>query len=260
MVPQDMKHNLMLAAVLIAAVLSAEASPQKRKPARKQAPGFTPLLIDLSAERLPPQYLGSDFLTLAQKLISLPEKDDFETSDAYKEKLKRLVDLERLYAFMSMAGEDDHFPCTPKYMANEHRWEVNCELDMITLATAEKYLGHHEATNAYGMKARVKTYMIHTLQIKNHGERKKGFSMTFNQSPMEAKKAAGKIRILFIGRIGSLPWTPLIVAERDIAEATSDNPIEVHKLTHTIPMTLVDVWAYNIATGEILVKFKPFEQ
>jgi len=57
-----------------------------------------------------------------------------------------------------------------------------------------------------------------------------------------------------------LSGTHFIGEVRDTTEATIDDPIEVYTTTHKIQMKLVGVWLYNLATGEILKKFSPFEK
>jgi hypothetical protein len=228
----------------------------------------------LEAERLPPLYFGNNFVAVAEKLLDLPDKGQFETSDAHKARLQKMVDTSRLYAFIPLVDEDDDLlPCIPKYNADRQAWEVACSMDKITLSSNEKFVGSRVGFNAFGVKVRIKSYQIYKLQIENYSEAPRGFRIIFDQPtneaiklerfsigcmgidqqfPNESPKYAqcdpytevktdlnNKIKPLFIGRISPLSGTHFIGEVRDTAEATIDDPIEVYTTTHKIQMKLV---------------------
>jgi hypothetical protein len=256
---------------------------------RAQSPSSAQLAtvksFDLVTDQLISDFTGTDPAAVWELLKSsaaLKDKSEFETKEAYKERLAHVADsplapgvaMSSLLAFMAskdltvrydadhreyriqLPGQEievrrESWPGTDQYRTLKLRFDITRE---------SSYTGE----NAMGATAQVSSTSANDYLLA-YRKLPKGIAWVSDGSLLQADRELklpmppdearafdkANLRVLIIGSL----MKPYSVANFTSASATLSDPTEVYVHDHILCVQVQAVWVYDIKTGRILIKF-----
>lgn len=258
---------------------------------KKQADILTIEPFDITVEKLPPNYKGTDiaklFTSLAKKAPI--KKGEFETSEDYSKKIKAVL-TDNIYAFKVDADDLLTVSMHP-YDADAQMLEIDIKTTWVSEHTFVDYRASmilkskrtgfktYIGSNAFGATTVVKRFEGTQYGIALVNQNEFGSSNYDNQyniatpltgvrkiklginiPPNKAKTLKNKIGILLLCKPSLFKSSalvddnPLIFERFYYKEPTIDYP-EEHSFTRKyINVEVIAIWLYDIHTGKIILK------
>lgn len=233
--------------------------------------------LNVSADILPPDYLGHSCLQVAAKLKeSNLNKGEFEPTTEYEKRLAEigaspLYGNIRLVDTLAFKHRDRFF--TPSYNADTQLMEIriNFSTEMMLIEPAYHSVSAefinldisskntYTASNSYGATATVtrENYNACLAVFKNTNAHdtltSKTIKATFTIPPDEAKNVKENLAILYIGKLAY----PYNTKYRKHVEATISSPTELIYEGDVPVINLDKVWVYDKFSGKIFAKISP---
>lgn len=227
--------------------------------------------FDVESTALPPGYQGHNCVEVSNKLNGLkPEKDEFETSQDYSERVER-IRLTPLYASVTAAStlafSKEISTSRVDYDADSESMNVSIFPSKATMV-GEKFFesavidrqvesrSEYVGVNAYGRKVNVARtrYLVCAATFNNIDTISRKIrtpnSLAFKINPSDARVAKDNLGLLYI--LNTAP--PFVVKYHEYAAPTIDSPTELSFGGNVIVGRLQQMWLYNIKTGQIYAK------
>lgn len=218
--------------------------------------------FDLNSTTLPAAYYGYDpvafingYQDSVQKDQQAHQKDEFETTAAYEERLKQLVSQNpfatNIYAF-SVGASSVSYDADAQTFALEFKADPNPQsatYSYCLLRSGAEDMGHYQAENAFGATFTVQKSLSfkYTLWLEKT-EGVPSCSATAVVPIGEAKLMKPQIRALLVVK----PISPYADVSTDRTEPTFDRPIEDTINSGGIYANLLGVRFYVLSSGRVL--------
>ena len=279
--------SLLRSLLVVLIFLTAEGelfAASKKEPRSKEQPyqveGF-----DKSAERLPKGFLGLDVSRTA-KVLAAPKgygpKDDFESSDTFKQRIARPPESFKLYGSINAASvvalaapipvvdvsfyADDGLLVWKPNLGSKDKDGVYTET--VDLGMTIKHLERYQGQNSYGARAQVDKVAVSENEVtiaipeasasivRGHWPFEHAFRVAFQTPPGIAKKVLDfrereNFRFLLIGKLRA-PYVK--TRAMSLGDATVATPVTGYVLTRGLILDVQAVWLYRVSTGEIIGK------
>lgn len=270
-----------------------DGSPAKNTQAEQE---FSQSPFDDSVEKLPANFIGHDpkklYETLAEKI---KEKDEFETTAAYEERIKRAATdplfgqlvTQSAFAVSVNLGEGAKsvsMSKAAKYDADKELLQVNIFVDdgpydasvdfadkaasLYTDVAEDKTLGTYTGENAYGAKREIvkRERWLYNILINDAKRFKIDTGDTLDSLPwlinlkfivpMNVEIAkSAKPNLRMLVIFNLSP--PYTKNETSYSEPKIDNPSEVTIHDYYVCADVKSIWLYNGITGEVYAKQYP---
>jgi hypothetical protein len=244
----------------------------KEKPQPKEQSGiYSSALFDSRASTLPVGYRGHDAKRIYEAVKErLASKGEFETTKAYQDRINSVpslplvgnLTLSNLFAF-------DLDRPTYEYDADKGSLHIGAKFGSVYKGSTPSDLHRglklrggdileetYEATNALGARVRVrKTDMVaYELAVENWGDwqaKDGGILDSLNLDPAKAQRLKPSFRLLAVCRLKP----PYFGFERIMStKPTFESPSETQIVSRYLYADLVELWAYDLASGQVLYK------
>ncbi|MFI5180743.1 MAG: hypothetical protein ACHQPI_05080 [Thermoanaerobaculia bacterium] len=257
--------HIALCLVLSAATLAPppRSTPAQPKKVGPVAQSIVP--IDPSVPQLPPHYTGASIETIFQRYKHEP-KSEFETPDQYQERIA----IRTVKHYAVLLGQGEALAPKPTYDPEQQVFHVTFYTDRprgnyslrsekiaFVAKTTRTVLGHHSASNAFGVKkevtdVRLDEYGVLTWNSQGPFQFSIEFDIGMGADIAKTMKPRLKFLLIFAPAAGS---TGVATIERFHSGATIDTPISGEFVAHYVWVHDVEIWAFDTETGEIYTKF-----
>lgn len=252
---------------------SSMAAPTKQKSNSTTAgksPSYATQPFDVNGESLPPNYLGHNCRAVAKAILNLkPNKDEFETTVAFKERVaniavKPILGSLTIGDYVAFLEEDSKI--TSQYDAdNGNLWigghptsgKIYVQAMPVTSVLIESKLipqSTASTSNTSSSNSNVKklSFDVCALGFPQFGSpiRFDDYKTSVSMSPDEARSTKENIGVLYVGKLSNPYW----VKYSDYLKPTSLNPTEVYWSGDTLILQDIQVWLFNKTSGRVLQK------
>ncbi|MGI8655438.1 MAG: hypothetical protein ACR2LC_09490 [Pyrinomonadaceae bacterium] len=275
---------------------SQDTKEPPTRPTKRKEDRYINAAFDIKTEKLPPNFHGADaralYSDLAVHQVSIDKKGEFETTEDYRRRVENagsssflgVIKPDSVLAFevMNSSGET-------LYNADTQTMNVVVALTSVTGATlydddktrraitsqADVESSEYEASNAYGAKVTVtrntgKDFEIAFHEFPSFGmtryvdsrTREQGFTgdsfakdvihVDFKTDIPAAKKIKSNLRVLAVAKLLS-PYTS---NGKFYNKPTRDDPNEFFIQYDYLNAELLELWVYDISTGQVYAKKK----
>jgi hypothetical protein len=281
----------LLTLLLLCLISQTFAAGKGKGKAPKKAVASVEVPFDNDIEKLPAKFRGNNPITIYSALLKNAakyQKSEFETNDAFQEKLERLdesplvgklkynstVAIPLLTSFKSSYDADSktmtvsipltsiqdsdlseaityELPGKGMYSYAPETVSGNAIEVFTTLSESKKYTG----SNAFGVKVKItgKLYDTFALAVKNdHNLMNNGGVITLNipMPPDKAREAKAAGNILLVGEL----LYPYLGHGTYHSTATINEPVETLDRIRYVAMELTGIWYYSIKNGDVYHK------
>jgi hypothetical protein len=238
--------------------------------------------FDLTAIKLPPQYIGHDPSLLLGPLVDLlksRQKGEFETTKEFHSRIHRQppvpilgsLTTEDIFAFSSKVSSET------TYDADHQTLDVTIS-NIVSSSTDNAYLlskvtstkKEYEGINLFGVRANIREIKSEWFYIEfnNHKDLKFKFDNRTdikklyythrikNINASSAQDIKQNMRVLLICKI----IKPFITLTQYKKDATINDPIKLDKDNLHIHTEALELWFYNSSSGEIYGKIRRTSQ
>jgi len=260
--------------------------------------GYSFSALDLLSENLGPSYYGHDPEALFSTLSASSTKSEFESTAEYNQRLARITSGPTLgslrydsdYAFYVQESGT-----SSRYDADNRTLAVSIELRSILMERpvacsprvvkaglcygTEKYIGAHSlvsktsmqnlgeytGTNSYGAAALVKSENRDEYEIAfsnmddfptKSGLMDKDISVTFPMDASSAQRVKGNLRVIAVCRLVA----PYATSDLGTHQATLGEPYMLVTHFNYIHANILELWIYDISSGQVLAKVRATEK
>jgi hypothetical protein len=265
MIMQKTKQKVFLTALLFAAFTCSHAQSARKSPASAK---HSVVLYDSEAfktevEVLPKSYKGHDVYALASALSKRPEKNQYETSAKYQEKLDAWVSyplVGNVGVSEKLAIRDDFLSLESQYNADTETMTYSFDADRqvsaedmsslyITVDINKRVLAPAIGQTAMGIKFKYerKSFLEFGVKLVNISHGKPAY--TFKVPAAAAKNNIGW-SVLYIGKITE----PFLFSEERYHTPSLSEKYEQLVKSSGIIIKVSEIFIYDRQTGSILAK------
>lgn len=222
--------------------------------------------FDLSTQKLPQNYNGHDIEKVYIALRQVPEKDEFETTEAYKKRLQAATPPS-LYAFRdepvySEYNADTEMLEIPLYLRTANVRDASCTVAGIITKRIENPVKKYTGKTAFGVEVEVEKHSGEEYGFAFGSDNIGGYDSDFGfikirLAPDAAKSQKDNLAMIYVCKIrASDDALTFAFLDLELQTATISNPVEEDYTQHYVFADLLEIWVYNYLTGEILSKTK----
>jgi hypothetical protein len=224
---------------------SAAATPKDRK-TQHSSDKQRETKFDPSWMKVPKRFAGDDFRSLCRSLTT--ERDQFETTVAYRKRMGAAVDPARAYVFIA-----HHDGLNLRYDADKESlegtlWDISGIVLDIDTVKLKPYVG----SNAFGAKAVVENRSSEFYELRTPSGIKRDVSISMK--PIEARDRLYRLRELLIVSFPAQDANAYCAREERLREPTFERPVDELRTVYTITAEIKEVWVFDGDTGEVLQK------
>ncbi len=243
--------------------------------------------FDPSINQLQPKYVGHNlevvYLMLARLKSITEKKDEFETTSDFKKRsesefkkpILNSLTLDSIFAFKVKY-------CNTSYDADKQQLTITCEFFRVYKSFRDnekvpedlhsiiwKYelinRGSYGGSNAFGATVEVTRHETNryelvvcnyddfpTTKSSENGYERVFLTVDLNVRQEQARIMKSSIATLFISKL----TTPFSLKDVDYSPATITSPLSTTTNSFYVFANLIEVWFYDINTGQILLKIK----
>jgi hypothetical protein len=267
---------LYLSIILPNGVIAGEKNPAKIN----HKPAFAKEEFDVTMEKLPQNYIGHDFASLYDALIKIAPRSEFETSDAYEQRLSALsskpligpLTASSLFAFTVNELKTSYVADSQTLSVTFYGRAGGRDSAVFDLSSSYQKKGSYIGANAFNRKVQVQQgqelkYSVQFPNCKhkyNHGGRQEYDSIIVNQSletsfiidPDSAKKSKNTIALLIIGKLR----LPFAESKHYRSEPKIDYPYDITTDERKIYLDVSAMWLYDKSSGTLYKKIEKCTQ
>lgn len=233
--------------------------------------------FDINATNIGPEFRGEEIVSIIDVMkeheseLKAPEKDEFETSDAYA---KRMASFKPLKLILGDVSPEDYYlsflPAAGyelKYDADQQKLTVDIpEALMLSWSVYDETLLNsrsYKASNAFGGEVNVQEtnkvryqlerarYDRETMETDFGGKFEGKFSRDILMHPDQARSWKNNAKILIVCKLRE-PWFEL---SNSTSEPRFDSPTAGTTTTYSLHIKLEQIWLYDYYTGKVLKKW-----
>lgn len=222
--------------------------------------------FNLSTQKLPQNYNGHDIEKVHTDLLRVPEKDEFETTEAYKKRLQAAAPP-GLYAFRdelvySEYDADTEMLEIPLYLKTAHVTDKACTVAGIITKRIENPVKKYTGKTAFGVEVEVEKHSGEEYGLAFGSDSVGGYDSDFGVikirlAPDAAKSQKSNLAMIYVCKIRASD-DALIFAffDFELQTANISNPVEEDYTQNYVFADLQEIWVYDYLTGQILSKTK----
>lgn len=217
--------------------------------------------FDVNTEKLPPDFRGHNIKKVIEKWSKI-DKDEFETTAQYEEKLEK-IGINNVLVFREDA--------IVRYDADNQRLLIKAPWGRIIEEVTN--LGSYMGQNAFGVKKKINRidYVFYALKTRIALDFDEHFEWIEDKNdsyryeimsilPEEGKRIKDDLKWLIICKIKPADLerynstNSITGLSRSHYKATIDDPLESKRTVYFLSVEVNEVWLFNFKTGEILKK------
>jgi hypothetical protein len=288
------KSHLAIAILIVTLLTSIQPRAEVQKRRTQSIQPFHQIEpFDSSREALPPNYQGFNIETVFKRLSlrsATLSKKEFETTEQHRQRLKKEESIpvigSRLTVNDLLAFTITRTEIESEYQADKHLLRVAISVGSVqeraenargmrslNLRSNHVDEGSYIATNAFGTRIRVKGRRIDAYELACDNANEFGMSkylrreqrtlgltlptdslvIDMDMDTATAIKAKQNLRAIVLVKLIS-PYTSKATYYDN---ATFDNPVSYYQVYYYVIARLVEVWLYDVTSGEIYSKVRP---
>lgn len=249
--------------------------------------GYSTTIFNPATEQLPSQYKGHNlgflYLNIEQLKSRTAKKDEFETTSDFKKRteaeFKRPIlgtlSLDDIYAFKAAKCETSYdadnqqitaiCELSPVKILNSYDEKIPKGLQAVTWKSDDIERGSYLGTNAFGATVKVSVYksISYELALLNYDDfpteksggvysKQVSFVLKLYTTPEQARALKSSLGVLLISKLAA-PYTS---GDIMCSAPTFRSPRSWTFITFYVFAKLLEIWFYDIQTGQIISKIK----